>query len=500
MVKIKRFFCLVLFCLCVFSLSLSLSSCSSNEVEKISKGLSTYTISATLEDDMTISGSETVNYVNSTGLDLNEIYFHLYPRAFRQDALIKPYTTLTMASCFPNGISYGDIQIKSVFVKNEQRDVILSGEDEDILQVNLGYLLKNKDSIEIKIDFSIIIPNCTHRFGYYLGSINLGNWYPVICGYKNGEFEKNPYYSTGDPFFSDISNYNISLTYPKKYQIASTGNINVLDNGSTYTSNIQAKAVRDFAINLSENTSKIQAKVGDTEVIYYGYKSDENLQKYLKISTEAVEYFNKVFGKYPYSTLSVVKTPFIYGGMEYPNIVFISDAIDDEDEYLKVIVHEIAHQWWYATVGNDEVTEAWLDESLSEYSTALFFSNYTGYGISYDELVGNAVSSYTLYVDVIKTIRGEVNTKMDLPINKYQNDYEYSYMIYVKGVIMFDELKKVVGTDKIISGLKKYYSDNKFKIASKLDFYKAFSSACHKDLENFFEGYLNGTTIITNIN
>ena len=100
---------------------------------------------------------------------------------------------------------------------------------------------------------------------------------------------------------------------------------------------------------------------------------------------------------------------------------------------------------------------------------------------------------------MIQTIRGEVNTKMDLPINMYQNDYEYSYMVYVKGVIMFDELKNAVGEKKLISGLKKYYSNNKFKIATTSDFYKAFNSACHKDLEHFFEGYLNGTTIITNI-
>ena len=72
-------------------------------------------------------------------------------------------------------------------------------------------------------------------------------------------------------------------------------------------------------------------------------------------------------------------------------------------------------------------------------------------------------------------------------------------MVYVKGVIMFDELRKSVGENKLISGLKKYYENNKFKIATKDDFYEAFASACHKDLNGFFDGYLNGTTIIANI-
>ena len=104
-----------------------------------------------------------------------------------------------------------------------------------------------------------------------------------------------------------------------------------------------------------------------------------------------------------------------------------------------------------------------------------------------------------LYVDVIQTIRGDVNTKMNLSVFEYQNDYEYSYMVYVKGVIMFDDLKTAVGEQKLISGFKKYYQNNKFKIATKDDFYKAFESACHQDLNNFFEGYLEGTAIISKI-
>ena len=202
---------------------------------------------------------------------------------------------------------------------------------------------------------------------------------------------------------------------------------------------------------------------------------------------------------YPYATLTVVKTPFIYGGMEYPNLVFISDSIDEPQEYQKVIVHEIAHQWWYSVVGNDEINEAWLDESLAEYSTALFFGANSKYGLTYEEFTQNAFSSYLLYVDVIETIRGEVNTKMNLAVFEYQNDYEYSYMVYVKGVIMFDSLKSAVGEKQVLSGLKKYYQNNKFKIASKIDFYDAFKSACHEDLETFFEGYLNGTAIISKI-
>lgn len=499
MVKFKKIVYFVISLCFISFLSLVFVGCEKDEIKSVSKGLNCYNITANLSSDMVLTCSEEVEFNNNTGESLDNICFHLYPRAFRQDALIKPYTSLTMASCFPNGISYGDVDIKSVKVDNLDANWEFDGEDEDILKINLENSLENKKKILIDIEFITIIPNCTHRFGYYNGNINLGNWYPILCVFSDGEFDKTPYYATGDPFFSEMANYNINITYPSNYLLISTGVAETIKNEDSYTSNIKADAVRDFALNISDKTAIVSANVNNITVNYVGYKEDENLQDYLKLCSSALEYFNKSFGKYPYSTLSVVKTPFIYGGMEYPNIVFISDAIDDEDEYKKVIVHEIAHQWWYGVVGNNEVTEAWLDESLTEYSTALFFENNTEFGINYEELIDNAISSYTLYVDVIKSIRDNVNTKMNLSVNEYQNDYEYSYMIYVKGVIMFDELKNVVGENRILDGLKKYYSDNKYKIATKQDFYNAFKIACHKDLEGYFEGYLEGQTIITGL-
>ena len=496
----KKFFYLFISAIfCVFC-TFSLSSCKKNEVEKISKNLTTYAISAELNDEkMEISGTETIDYINNTETEIDHICLHLYPRAFRKDALIKPYTALNVASCFPNGMSYGDISIVNVKVNGEIKPFELLGQDEDILKISFGFNLSKNGKIEIVIDFVITIPNSTHRFGYYENNINLGNWYPVVCVFKNGQFETSPYYSTGDPFCSDVSNYEVEFSYPSNYLLSSTGEIKSEELTDKKTTKISAKAVRDFALCLTKNSSAVSNEVEGTKISYVGYNGDENLEFMLELSKDAVLYFNESFGKYPYSTLTVVKTPFLFGGMEYPNLVFISDSIDEPQEYQKVIVHEIAHQWWYSVVGNDEINEAWLDESLAEYSTALFFGANSKYGLTYEEFTQNAFSSYLLYVDVIETIRGEVNTKMNLAVFEYQNDYEYSYMVYVKGVIMFDSLKSAVGEKQVLSGLKKYYQNNKFKIASKIDFYDAFKSACHEDLETFFEGYLNGTAIISKI-
>ena len=496
----KKFLSLcVLVIFCCFS-TFSLTGCKKSEVEKQSKNLTSYAISADFNDELKeISATETIVFYNNTDTELEYLCLHLYPRAFREGAVVKPYTQLTSATCFPNGINFGNLVVLKVRVNADTKPFELIGEDEDILKINFGFKLTKKKSVQIEIEFKLIIPNSTHRFGWFEESVNLGNWYPIVCVFENGEFDMTPYYATGDPFYSDIANYDVEISYPDKYCLASTGEIKSEKNGEKIQSKISAKSVRDFAMCLQGNSKKDSINSGKITVYYMSEKLEENSEKYLEISKNAVEYFSDTFGKYPYSTLTVVKTPFIYGGMEYPNIVFISNSIDNDEEFLKVIVHEIAHQWWYAVVGNNETKNAWLDESLSEYSTALFFAHNTDYGISYDEFVNEALSSYLLYVDVIQTLRGDVNTKMNLAVNEYQNDYEYSYMVYVKGVIMFDSLKNMVGETRVVAGLKKYYQDNKFKIAGEEQFFKAFDEACHQDLRNYFDGFLNGTTIISSL-
>lgn len=485
----------IIFCIVCVS---PLAGCANSELDKVSKNLSSYAICAEFDDEnKQVSATETIVYYNTTGSELEYICLHLYPRAFRENSTIKPYTSLTTASCFPNGISFGDIVILKVKVNMETKDFELVGEDEDILKIDFGFKLKDKKSVQIEIEFNLIIPNATHRLGWFNDNINLGNWYPIVCEFEGDSFDVSPYYSTGDPFYSGLANYEVNFTYPAEFILSSTGEITKNENNGTITASIKAKAVRDFAICLSKSANELSEKVNKTEVIFVSNENDENLQKYLNLASSAVKYFSEIFGKYPYSTLTIVQTPFVYGGMEYPNIVFISDSIDDENEIKKVIVHEIAHQWWYGIVGNNEIKEAWLDESLSEYSTALFFGANPEFGISYGDFVNEALSSYMLYVDVVQTLRGDVNTKMNLAVNEYQNDYEYSYMVYVKGVIMFDSLKNMVGEKKVIAGLREYYKNNKFKFASSDDFYLAFSKACHSDLKNYFDGFLNGTTIIS---
>ena len=140
---------LVVFC-CFFTFSVS--GCSKSELEKVSKNLTSYAISAKFNDETKeISATETIVFYNNTDSELEYLCLHLYPRAFRKGAVIKPYTALTEASCFPNGINFGDLIVLKVRVNAETKDFELVGEDEDILKINFGFKLTQKNQFKLKL-------------------------------------------------------------------------------------------------------------------------------------------------------------------------------------------------------------------------------------------------------------------------------------------------------------------------------------------------------------
>ena len=490
----------VTFCLSnAVVLAVLLYGCKNDRLlKRASKGLTSYTINATLcSNDMVVTATELVDYVNRSEDALTFVCFNLYGTAFSEDAKILPYTTLNVNKCFPNGISYGDMIIDSVRVNSQNANSFIVGVDNNALQVDLGFELMPNERVEIEIQFTLILANTTHRLGYCNNEVNLGNWYPIVAVYENGEFNLTPYYSSGDPFYSECANYDVTLHFQNDLISSHSGEmIEQSVEAGVVKERYSAKAVRDFAICLSSKFAIRESEVGNTIVRTLCNVDNEKIDFYQDIAVKTISLFNRIFGEYPYSTLDVAFTNFLHGGMEYPGLVFIANDIQDENSIIKVIVHEIAHQWWYGVVGNNEITNAWFDESMAEYSTVLFFENYPEYNITREKMVGEAVQDYLLYVDVIDSVNLKSNRSMQLPLNEYTSEYEYVYMIYVKGTVFIDELRKSLGDDIFFKSLNSLYKENMFGIMTKEKFIEVFSSSSGLDVEHFVEGWLTGQTNI----
>ena len=481
--------------ICVFAFS----SCGTNNIIKLaSKNATNYELELVYNDDTkSLYGNSKIDYINGSDDTLNQVLFHLYPNAFRENAKFKPVSDLRKDDAYINGESYGNITIKNVKVNNKDVTFSIGGQDEDILIVPLASQLYSNSRVGIDIEFDITIPNIKHRFGYTDSAVNLGNFYPVACVYENGEFDTSPYSYNGDPFYSNISNYKVSLTCDQDFVVASTGSLEksqTTNNKTTY--NYSALAVRDFAMSLSKKFQVLKNKVDGVEIMYY-YHSDAQPQKSLETACKTLSTFNKLFGKYPYSTLSVVETSFVHGGMEFPNIVFISDDLSSYEEYTNVIVHEIAHQWWYGVVGDNQNINGYIDEGLAEYSCILFYENNPEYNMTRTDIVSNDLKSYLLFVEVYGDLFDNFDTSMDRELTKYNTEPEYTYMAYVKSVLMLDNLRQLIGDKDFMKGIKSFYNDNQMQFATKDTLVLAFENASNMPLQSFFDSWIDGKIVIT---
>lgn len=482
---------LISFCALTFG-SYHLFKGGGNLLKEYSKGLTWYEIDGVFSPrEKKIHCQQRINYLNVESTHLTDIYFHLYPNSFSfEDRPVFPQEEMDRA--YPNGFSAGCIDIKKVHIGGASTPYTIDGYRNDILKIPLDEPLKPGERMDIWLEYSIKLPNSPGRFGYFENTYNLGNWYPILCVYDERGWHLEPYYPIGDPFYSDVANYRVSIRAPEEFTIASTGDLmNIKKEEGQSVWEFEALGVRDFAWVGSEKFKISSMNVGDTMVHSY-YYTQEGGEKALDFGVHALKIFNELFGVYPYKNLSIVQTDFFIGGMEYPGLVMVDGNLykGNQDNWLEVVtVHEVAHQWWYGLVGNDQVHDSWLDEALTEYSTIIYYGFRYGQKEEkqkYEDLINKG--KYQLFK--IYRADQDIDETIHRPLYEFDDWIEYDSLVYGKGAIMFYELRKEMGDETFFKVLNKYFLHNRFKNAKPEDLFKICQEVTGQSWLDFFEQWL----------
>lgn len=438
-----------------------------------------------------LAALQKVTIVNNKTKEFQELYFHLYPNAFKMPDEV-PFPREDMSRAYPEGFAPGYINIKKIMLESDEADYEI---DDIILKVSLNEPFKPKQKLTLTFDFEVQIPPSHGRFGYGQNTYNIANWYPILAVYDENGWHKEPYFSVGDPFYSEVGLYEVNIKAPKGYTIAASGSLKQkCEEGGQVIWSFSTGLVRDFAWIASVNFETKEANVGNTKVTSYYIKGKEEYgRSALEYGKKAIACFNEHFGNYPYNNYSIVAADFYIGGMEYPNLVMIGDEFYGPGGFLEyVVVHETAHQWWYGLVGNNQIEEAWLDEALAEYSTLLYYEHYYGKRAGqsiYEQLILN---SYRLY---------EASTTPG-PTLRHLSDFtdwtDYSATVYYKGAIMLKDLEGRLGKYKLLEALKFYFKQNIYKNATGEDFIKALNQVTGGDWTDYIFNWLKGSKTLDN--
>ena len=244
--------------------------------------------------------------------------------------------------------------------------------------VTLDRALAPGERATLSMRLRITLPRRSDRFGYSGGLALVGTALPTLEVHDDRAGTTTPSRISGNPSTRSPAATGSLWWAAPDLDTPATGTLvasKPLPNGlvaRTYT----AADVRDFAW-AAGRLEQVSGNAGPTKVVVSyraGAVTETQAQSMLAAAQKSVSTFSASFGPYPYPELDVVLGAFPdFGGMEYPTIVF-----SEVDKWT--VAHEIAHQWWYGLVGNNQYAEPWLDESLATWSEELPWGAWVGCG------------------------------------------------------------------------------------------------------------------------
>lgn len=436
------------------------------------EGASVYHMDLELSSDATVlTGRQEVLYTNREDVALDAAYFRLFPNLADGSTII------------------GDAAVNGQLVEPafELR--------ESAMRLPLQPSLEPGQSVVIAIDFTVQIPTegggNYGTFVYNREILALAHFYPMIAVYDDEGWNLEIAPESGDVVYADSSFYLVRLSAPAGLRIAASG-VEVAGgaDGQRQQITYAAGPARDFYLAGSAGFDVYSQQVGNTVVNSYAFPQLEpGARDVLAWTAASLQSFNEQIGDYPYTELDLVTTPTLALGVEYPGIIAINmDLYDPEtSRYPPVflestVAHEVAHQWFYGVVGNDQLDDPWLDESLAQYTTYLYFVD-TG-------SEGDAAGFRQSLVQRWQAVDGE-EIPIGQPVAAYQGP-EYSAIVYGRGPLFFEALAQTMGQDTFMTFLRDYYQSLKWDIATPQRLQSLAEEHCACDLQPLFVEWVYG--------
>ncbi len=436
-------------------------------------GAPRYTLALTLSDDLqTVSGTVLIDYTNNETVALNALYLWLFPNLLG-----------------------GALSVSNVTVDGVPASPELSMQGA-LMRLPLAAPLAPGQSLALGMGFVTTVPTDPARnYGILSlvdGVLALAHFYPMLAAYDENGWNTAEPSRFGDIVYADAAFFDVRLDTPAGLVLAASGDERAPTPGADgrQVIGVQAGPVRDFYIAASPNYQVVSAQSGAVDINLYLLESQRpRAQPTLEAAARSLAGFSARYAAYPYGELDFVVTPNFALGIEYPGIIALTSRLFEPYEagisglppaYLEsTVVHEVAHQWFYNLVGNDQVGVPWLDESLSQFAT---WQYYVDRGAGEENGFKDSLSGRWAGADYAPIA-------IDQPVSAF-DEAGYSAIVYGRGPLFVIKLRETMGVEPFDAFLRDYVAAYTWGTATTAGFQSLAEKYCACDLGPLFEKWV----------
>jgi hypothetical protein len=436
-------------------------------------GATFYGIELTIATDFFhVSGRETVHYTNRSTDLLTEIQMRLYPNLLGGQLAIATVTAddRTLARSIDMGNS--------------------------VLHIQLASPLQPGQSVTLQIGFSVQVPTDIHTnygiLAYSGGVLSLAHSYPMVSVYGPKGWNEEIPSPWGDVLFNDTCFYIVHVDAPAQLVLAATGReVQHISSGDRQQVTYADGPARDFYLAASADYAMTSQTVGEVTLNSYAPRGDDiQSQRALDTAAAALQDFSSRYAPYPYTEFDIVAIPTGALGIEYPGLVAIlidlyaAPPAGDSQSAQTIeftVAHETGHQWFYNLVGNNQLDEPWLDESLTQFATWQYFYDRYGAAVAATFKQQSLMGDWDSIQDAVIPI--------GKPVSAYTGD-EYVGIIYGRGPLFFLALEQQLGQKTYGQFLRDYVAKYSWDIATTEGLKQLAEQDCGCDLTPLFNQWI----------
>jgi len=381
------------------------------------------------DDRRTVTGTETLTF--TPDLPVDELVFRLVPNG--PDSA-KAGNRLEVGRVRGDDVARG---------RYEQAAAVGPG---GLYVVDLTGRLAAGESTRVALDFTLTLGSgAFDRFGTDQGLSWWASGAPLLAWEPGVGWAEDPFVElSGETTTSPASDTTVEVSAPQDLTVLMTGaqTAPTAARGGRRTWTSHEPAARDVSVAVGTFTTEQRTTARGVRVTA-GVLSGAEVQaaQVADWAVAAIGALEQRLGPFPYGTLTVALLPDYGGGIEYPS------AILEASPSRAVLVHEVAHQWFYGMVGNSQFRDPWLDEAFATYA----------------EAVVNPADATDLLPAL--NVDGDVGAPMD----RFAGDRNYFAVVYGKGAAALLTARDAAGAAAFDAAIRCYVDANAWRIATPAD-------------------------------